>query len=51
MLSLAVVHRLCRDFPDMTFSLNGGVLTAEEGLKHLEPTYGDGDGEEGRGRA
>jgi hypothetical protein len=30
----------------MTFSLNGGVLTADEGLKHLEPTCGGGDGAE-----
>jgi hypothetical protein len=28
----------------MTFSLNGGVMTAEEGLKHLEPTFGDDSG-------
>jgi len=36
----AVVHQLARDFPDMTFDLNGGVLTVPDALAHLRPTAG-----------
>jgi hypothetical protein len=35
-----VVHRLTRDFPDMKFSLNGGVVTLDEALCHLPPLDG-----------
>ena len=35
-----VVHDLVRDFPDLTFILNGGILTLEEGRTHMEG--GDG---------
>ena len=36
-----VVHQLCNDFPDLTFILNGGLLTlgdAKKHLKHFSPT-------------
>jgi tRNA dihydrouridine synthase A len=32
-----VVHQLARDFPDMAFSLNGGVMDLQEALSHLSP--------------
>lgn len=33
-----VVHRLCRDFPDLEFILNGGLLTLGDAKKHFSPT-------------
>jgi tRNA-dihydrouridine synthase A len=35
-LKYEVVHRLVRDFPELTFVLNGGIQTLEEGLDHMK---------------
>lgn len=36
-LRYEVVHRLVRDFPDLTFVLNGGIQSLEDGLLHMAP--------------
>lgn len=36
-LRYEVVHRLVQDFPDLTFVLNGGIQTLEQGLSHMAP--------------
>jgi len=42
-LQYEVVHQLCRDFPEMTFSLNGGVMSLSQCLSHIQPTFGVGE--------
>jgi len=32
-----VVHRLCDEFPDLTFVLNGGINTFQEAREHFSP--------------
>jgi tRNA-dihydrouridine synthase A len=39
-LNYAVVHRLVEDFPQLHFTLNGGVLTLDEALHQLEHVHG-----------
>lgn len=38
-LKYEVVHRLVRDFPDLTFVLNGGIQTLEEAKSHIDNEY------------
>jgi tRNA-dihydrouridine synthase A len=37
-LKYEVVHRLCRDFPELTFVLNGGITTFAQAQTHLDPS-------------
>ncbi len=55
-LHYEVVHRLARDFPDMRFSLNGGITTLGEAARHLpgrpghdDDAFGKDAGHQGRG--
>ena len=38
-LKYEVVHRLVKDFPDLTFVINGGILNFEQGCEHMESEY------------
>jgi tRNA-dihydrouridine synthase len=41
-LQYDVVHRLVKEFPDLTFVLNGGITTLQDTDAHLFPAYADG---------
>ena len=38
-LKYEVPHKLVQDFPDLKFIMNGGILTLEQGLKHMNSDY------------